>query len=178
MELEPTMTPPFELLIKSIVCQQLSGKAARTIHDRMLALIGNLTRKSILAKTQEELRSVGFSRQKASYLHNIAEAFGKNGFLEKYKNAESLDGLPSDEIVKLFVEIKGVGEWTAQMYLIFALGRLDVLAPNDLGVRKGVMKLYGLKEMPTPKQVKNLAEKWHPLETVGTVLAWRVLESE
>ena len=64
------------------------------------------------------------------------------------------------------------------MYLIFALGRLDVLAPNDLGVRKGVMNLYELEELPTPKQVKNLAEKWHPLETVSTVLAWRVLESE
>jgi len=84
----------------------------------------------------------------------------------------------ADEIVKLFVNIKGVGEWTVQMYLILALGPLDVLAPNDLGVREGVMKLYGLEEMPTPKQVKNLAEKWHPLETVGTVLAWRVLESE
>ena len=80
------------------------------------------------------------------------------------------------EIVKLFVDIKGVGEWTMQMYLIFALGRFDVLAPNDLGVRKGIMKLYGLKEMPTPTQVKNLAEKWHPLETVGTVLYWREKE--
>jgi DNA-3-methyladenine glycosylase II len=178
MELEPTMAPPFKMLIRSIVYQQLSGKAAQTIHNRMLELIGNLTPKSVLAKTQEELRSVGLSRQKASYLHNIAEAFDKKGFLEKYKNAESLDGLSSDEIVKLFVDIKGVGEWTVQMYLIFALGRLDVLAPNDLGVRKGVMKLYGLEEMPTPKQVKELAEKWHPLETVGTVLAWRVLESE
>ena len=120
---------------------------------------------------------MGLSRQKASYLHNIAEAFDKKGVLEKYKNSESLYGLSSDEIVKLFVDIKGVGEWTVQMYLIFALGRLDVLAPNDLGVRKGVMKLYGLEEMPTPTQVKNLAEKWHPLETVGTVLAWRVMES-
>jgi DNA-3-methyladenine glycosylase II len=106
---------------------------------------------------REELRSLGLSRQKASYLHNIAEAFDKNRFLEKYKNTESLDRLSSDEIVRLFVDIKGVGEWTVQMYLIFALGRLDVLASNDLGVRKGVMKLYELKEMPTPKQVKNLA---------------------
>ena len=178
MELEPTMTSPFEMMIRSIVYQQLSGKAAQTIHNRMLELIGNLTPKSVLAKTQEELRSVGLSKQKASYLHNIAEAFNKTGFLEKYKNSESLDRLSSDEIIKLFVDIKGVGEWTVQMYLIFSLGRLDVLAPNDLGVRKGVMKLYGMEEMPTPKQVKNLAEKWHPLETVGTVLAWRVLESE
>ena len=178
MELEPTNISPFEMLIRSIVYQQVSGKAAQTIHNRMLELIGNLTPKSVLAKTQEELRSVGLSRQKASYLHNIAEAFDKKGFLEKYKNSESLDGLSSNEIVKLFVEIKGVGEWTVQMYLIFALGRLDVLAPNDLGVRKGVMNLYGLEEMPTPKQVKNLAEKWHPLETVGTVLSWRVLEFE
>ncbi len=110
MELEPAMTPPFEMLIRSIVYQQLSGKAARRIHDRILALIGNLTPKSVLAKTQEELRSVGFSREKASYLHNIAEAFDKKGFLEKCKNTESLDGLSSDEIVRLFVEIKGVDE--------------------------------------------------------------------
>ena len=144
----------------------------------MLELIGNLTPKSVLAKTQEELRSVGLSRQKVSYLHNIAEAFDKNGFLEKEKNAESLDELSSDEIVRLFADIKGVGEWTVQMYLIFALGRLDAPVPNDLGVHKGVMNLYGLDEMPTPTLVKGLAEKWHPLETVGTVLAWRVLESE
>ena len=121
---------------------------------------------------------MGLSRQKASYLHNIAEAFDKRGVLEKHKNSESLNGLSSDEIVRLFVDVKGVGEWTAQMYLIFALGRLDVLASNDLGVCKGVMKLYGLEKMPTPTQGKTLTEKWCPLETVNTVLAWRVLKSE
>jgi DNA-3-methyladenine glycosylase II len=178
MKLEPTLTPPFEMLVRSIVYQQLAYKAAKTIHDRMIKLVGKLTPASVLAKSQEELRTVGLSRQKASYLHNVANAFKRGGSLSKYRKIESLDNLPSEEITTLFTAIKGVGEWTVQMYLIFSLGRLDILSAGDLGVRKGVQKIYGLKEMPTPKQVKAIAEKWHPLETVGTFLAWRVLESE
>ena len=178
MKLEPTLIPPFEMLIRSIVYQQLSGKAAKTIHDRMLKLVGKLTSNSVLAKTQEELKSVGLSRQKASYLHNVAEAFRRGGFLWKYRTLESLTELTSEEIVNLFVQIKGVGEWTVQMYLIFSMGRLDILSEKDLGVRKGIMKLYGFEKMPTPKEVKVIAEKWHPLETVGTCLAWRVIEED
>ncbi|MHA2143378.1 MAG: DNA-3-methyladenine glycosylase family protein [Candidatus Thorarchaeota archaeon] len=178
MKLVPTKTPPFEMLIRSIVYQQLAYKAARTIHDRMLALVGNLTPSSVLKRSQEELRKVGLSRQKASYLHNVAEAFKRGGSLWRYRKIESLESLSSEEITTLFTDIKGVGEWTAQMYLIFSLGRLDVLSAGDLGVRKGVQKMYGLDELPNPKQVKSIAEKWHPRETVGTYLAWRVLESE
>ncbi len=178
LKLEPTLIPPFEMLIRSIVYQQLSGKAAKTIHDRMLKLVGKLTPNSVLAKTQEELKSVGLSRQKASYLHNVAEAFRRGGFLWKYRTLESLTELSSEEIVSLFVQIKGVGEWTVQMYLIFSMGRLDILSEKDLGVRKGVMKLYSLDEMPTPKAVKVIAEKWQPLATVGTCLAWGILEEE
>ncbi|MHA1614480.1 MAG: DNA-3-methyladenine glycosylase family protein [Candidatus Thorarchaeota archaeon] len=178
LELEPTLIPPFEMLIRSIVYQQLSGKAAKTIHDRMLKLVGKLTPNSVLAKTQEELKSVGLSRQKASYLYNVAEAFRRGGFLWKYRTLESLTELSSEEIVNLFVQIKGVGEWTVQMYLIFSMGRLDILSEKDLGVRKGIMKLYGLETMPTPKEVKKIAENWHPLETVGTCLAWGILEED
>jgi DNA-3-methyladenine glycosylase II len=178
MKLMPTHTPPFEMLVRLIVYQQLAYKAAKTIHDRMLALVGKLTPTSVLAKSQEELRTVGLSRQKASYLHNVAEAFKRGGLLWKYRKIESLEELSTDEITALFTAIKGVGEWTAQMYLIFSLGRLDVLSAGDLGVRKGVQKMYGLDDMPTAKQVKSLAKEWHPLETVGTYLAWRVLESE
>jgi DNA-3-methyladenine glycosylase II len=176
MNLEPTLEPPFSMLMRSILYQQLAYKAAKTIHDRFLALVGKLTPTNVLSKTQEELRSVGLSRQKASYMHNVAEAFGKGGFLWKYRNVESLSTLTTKEIIDLFTQIKGVGVWTVQMYLIFSLGRLDVLSSGDLGVRKGVMKLYGLNEMPTQKQVDSLAETWHPLETVGTYLAWRVLD--
>ncbi|MCK5264218.1 MAG: DNA-3-methyladenine glycosylase 2 family protein [Candidatus Thorarchaeota archaeon] len=178
MKLEPTLIPPFEMLIRSIVYQQLSGKAAKTIHDRMLKLVGKLNPKSVLAKSQEELKSVGLSRQKASYLHNVAEAFRRGGFLWKYRTLESLTELTSEEIVNLFVQIKGVGEWTVQMYLIFSMGRLDILSEKDLGVRKGIMKLYGFEKIPTPKEVKVIAEKWHPLETVGTCLAWGILEED
>ena len=178
IKLEPTLIPPFEMLIRSIVYQQLSGKAAKTIHDRLLKLVGKLTPSRVLAKSQDELKSVGLSRQKASYLHNVAEAFQRGGFLWKYRTIDSLSELSSEEIVNLFVQIKGVGEWTVEMYLIFSMGRLDILSEKDLGVRKGVMVLYGLDEVPTPKEVIAIAEKWHPLETVGTFLAWRILEEE
>ncbi|MFW9800203.1 MAG: DNA-3-methyladenine glycosylase family protein [Candidatus Thorarchaeota archaeon] len=178
LELEPSKEPPFHMLVRSIIFQQLSGKAARTIHNRMLELVGNLTPELLLATSQEELRSAGLSRQKASYLHNVATAFGKGGILRSYNSLDALKRLSSTDIVELFTAIKGVGEWTVHMYLIFSLGRLDVLSPGDLGVRKGVMKLYGLDEMPTPSKVKKLAEKWHPLETVGTCLAWQVLRDE
>jgi DNA-3-methyladenine glycosylase II len=178
MSLEPTLQPPFEMLIRSIIFQQLAYKAAKTIHDRFLALVGKLAPTRVLAKTQEELRSVGLSRQKASYIHNVAEAFSRGGFLWKYRKIESLSNLSTKEITELFTQIKGVGEWTVQMYLIFSLGRLDVLSSGDLGVRKGITKLYGLDEMPTPKEVEKIAEAWHPLETVGTFLAWRVLDED
>ncbi len=176
MKLEPTLQPPFEMLTRSITFQQLAYKAARTIYERFLALVGKLTPARVLAKTQEELRTAGLSRQKASYIHNVAEAFGRGGFLWKYRTIESLANLSSKEIVDLFTQIKGVGEWTVQMYLIFSLGRLDVLSSGDLGVRKGVQKLYNLGEMPTQKQVDEIAKNWHPLGTVGTFLAWRVLD--
>ena len=178
MQLEPRMDGPFEMLVRSIVYQQLSGKAAKTIHDRLLALLKKLTPKSILSKTEDELRSVGLSRQKASYVKNVAEAFVRGGPLYKYNKAESLSELTSQEITDLLVAIKGVGTWTVQMYLIFSLGRLDVLASGDLGVRKGVKELYGLDEVPTEKQVKEIGRAWHPYETVGTYLAWRILESQ
>jgi len=178
LKLEPTLIPPFEMLIRSIVYQQLSGKAAKTIHDRLLKLVGKLTPARMFAKSQEELKSVGLSRQKASYLHNVAEAFQRGGFLWKYRTIESLSNLSSKEIVNLFAQIKGVGEWTVEMYLIFSMGRLDILSEKDLGVRKGIMKLYNLDNVPTPKEAIALAENWHPLETVGTFLAWRVLEED
>jgi DNA-3-methyladenine glycosylase II len=178
MRLEPTLQPPFEMLTRSIIYQQLAYKAAKTIHDRFLALVGRLIPTRVLAKTQDELRTVGLSRQKASYIHNVAEAFSRGGFLWKYRKIESLSNLSTKEITDLFTQIKGVGEWTVQMYLIFSLGRLDVLSAGDLGVRKGVMKLYGLDKVPTQKEVEKIAESWHPLETVGTYLAWRVVDDE
>lgn len=177
MKLEPRMEGPFEMLVRSIIYQQLSGKAAKTIHDRLLALLEELTPSSILSKSDEDLRSVGLSRQKASYVRNVAEAFHHEGRLHKYNRVEELADLSTAEITDLLVEIKGVGVWTVQMYLIFSLGRLDVLSSGDLGVRKGVKELYGLGDVPTEKQVKEIGKSWHPYETVGTYLAWRILES-
>jgi len=178
MKHEPTLQSPFEMLTRSIIYQQLAYKAAKTIHDRFLALVGKLTPTRVLARSQEELRSVGLSRQKASYIHNVAEAFSRGGSLWKYRTIESLSKLTSKEITDMFVKIKGVGVWTVQMYLIFSLGRLDVMSSGDLGVRKGIMRLYNLETIPSEKEVDKIAEAWHPLETVGTYLAWRALDDE
>jgi len=177
MELSPSLKVPFEALIKSIIHQQLSVKAARTIESRFMELIGELTTASILEKTVAELRQAGISRQKASYIQNVARAFGEGGDLAAYKALDSLEKLTCEEIIELFSSIKGVGEWTVQMYLIFGLGRLDVLATGDLGVRKGVQKLYTLDYVPKPAEVESLTAKWRPFSTVGCYLAWRVLDS-
>ncbi|MHA2402670.1 MAG: DNA-3-methyladenine glycosylase family protein [Candidatus Kariarchaeaceae archaeon] len=176
MKIEPSNESPFSYLVRAIIYQQLAYKAAKTIHDRFLNLIGDLTPKAILSKTPEELRGVGLSRQKSSYVQNVSEAFGKDGFLEEYAKNDSLSSLSSAEIIKLFSQIKGVGAWTVEMYLMHSLGRLDVLSAGDLGVRKGVQKMYNLDELPTPSKIKDLTKHWHPLESVGTFLAWRALE--
>ncbi|MHA2089786.1 MAG: DNA-3-methyladenine glycosylase family protein [Candidatus Kariarchaeaceae archaeon] len=176
MKIEPSNESPFSYLVRAIIYQQLAYKAAKTIHDRFLNLIGDLTPKAILSKTPEELRGVGLSRQKSSYVQNVSEAFGKGGFLEEYAKNDSLSSLSSAEIIKLFSQIKGVGAWTVEMYLMHSLGRLDVLSAGDLGVRKGVQKMYNLDELPTPSKIKDLTKHWHPLESVGTFLAWRALE--
>lgn len=126
-------------------------------------------------QSPEDLRSVGLSRQKASYLHNIAEAFSEDGSLAGYSDAASLDSMETSEITAKFTDIKGVGEWTAQMYLIFGLGRLDVLAFNDLGVRNGIQLMCNLEELPKPSYVKKIGQLWQPFATVGTCLAWAVV---
>lgn len=165
----------FDALVRSIVYQQLSGKAAATIHGRVLALIGDgsETPKRIAATSHEALRAAGLSNQKASYVRNLADHV-----LDGSVPVDSLHELSDDEIIAALTQVKGIGKWSAQMFMMFRLGRPDVLPDLDLGVQKGIQKSYRLRKLPTPKQVLARGAKWAPYRTVAAWYMWRILEVE
>ena len=167
----------YQDLAGSIIGQQLSVKAAASIRERFRGLFGGSfpTPEEILTKNTDELRSVGFSRAKANYVLDLAQHVvdGKVKF-------DHLPALSNDEIVAELTDIKGVGEWTVHMFLMFSMGRLDVLAHGDLGIRNGIMKLYGFDHAPSPQQVKDIAEKYHwaPYQSIACWYVWQSLDNE
>lgn len=165
----------FDALVRSIVYQQLSGKAAATIHGRVLELVGDGdgTAGRIAGTSHEALRTAGLSNAKANYVRNLAEHV-----LAGSLPVDSLHELADDEIIDALVQVKGIGRWSAQMFLMFRLGRPDVLPELDLGVQKGIQKAYRMRKLPTPKQVLARGAKWAPYRTIGAWYMWRILEVE
>lgn len=163
----------FDYVVRSIVYQQLSGKAAGTIHGRFLNLLSpkKPAAGQILNIAEPELRKVGLSGQKAKYIRSVAEQT-HSGQLA----IEKLHELSDEEIIAALTRIKGVGVWTAQMFLMFRLGRPDVLPINDLGIQKGVQLAYGLRKLPKPDRVEKIGKKWAPYRTVGSWYMWRLLD--
>lgn len=162
----------FAHLARAIVYQQLSGKAAATIHGRVVATCGGeLTPASLLAASDEALRAAGLSRQKLAYLKDLA-ARSASGELP----VERLHELPDDEVIAALRAVKGCGLWTAQMFLMFRLGRPDVFPVHDLGIRKAVQKLFRLRALPPPAKMEKLAEPWRPYRTTASWYLWRSLE--
>ena len=164
----------FWSLCRSIIYQQISGKAAKTISDRFLALFHsgiNIKPKDVIDIDINSLYSVGLSRQKASYMKNIAEAFGN-----KLINDENFLMMNDEEILKQLTMIKGVGKWTAEMFLIFTLRRSDVFPVTDLGVQKGFQIVYDLDELSTIEQMNEKAEEWKPYRTIVTLYLWYAVE--
>jgi DNA-3-methyladenine glycosylase II len=163
-------------LVDSIISQQLSVKAARTIEQRFLALFGDKvpSAEQLLDTSIDELRAVGMSRAKATYVLDLAKHIA-DGSLK----LDKLPRLGNDEIIKELVAVKGIGEWTAHMFLIFALGRLDILPVGDLGIRSGIQRLYGLDHLPLPAQVTEHASRWqwHPYESVAAWYVWQALDN-
>jgi DNA-3-methyladenine glycosylase II len=159
---------------RAIVFQQLSGKAASTIHGRFEALFGGRspTAAELLATPDETLRGVGLSRQKTAYLKDLA-ARVVAGELP----IEDLHDLDDDAVLESLVRVKGVGRWTAQIFLMFRLGRPDVMPELDLGVQKGLQLAYGLKTLPKPREVAKIAERWAPYRTVAAWYLWRLLDN-
>jgi DNA-3-methyladenine glycosylase II len=164
----------FDAVCRSIVFQQLSGKAAGTIHGRFQGLYGGRTpQPAELASTSDEhLRSIGLSRQKSAYLKDLGSrvALGELPI-------ETLHELSDEEIISALTQVKGIGRWTAQMFLMFRLGRPDVLPDLDLGVQKGIQRAYRLRKLPTPERVKKIGAKWAPYRTVGSWYMWRLLDT-
>ena len=164
----------FWSLCRSIIYQQISGKAAKTISDRFLALFRsgtNIQPREVLDIDINSLYSVGLSRQKASYMKNIAEAF-----VNKLINNENFIMMNDEEILKQLTIINGVGRWTAEMFLIFTLRRSDVFPLTDLGVQKGFRIVYSLDELPTIDYMSEKAEKWKPYRTIVTLYLWNAVE--
>ncbi|MGD0134246.1 MAG: DNA-3-methyladenine glycosylase 2 family protein [Bryobacteraceae bacterium] len=166
--------PSFETLVRSIVYQQLSGKVASVILGRLIALLpgGAVTPDAILKLTPARMRKAGLSKQKTAYIRDLARKTNKG-----HVKFEALPELTDLEVIEHLTQVKGIGVWTAHMFLIFALRRQDVLATGDLGVRIAIQKAYELAELPLPKQVEELAAPWRPYSSVAVWYLWRSLDS-
>jgi len=165
--------PGFETLVKSIVYQQLSGRVAHVIFDRLVAAVpeGVLTPESVLALRPAKMRKLGLSKQKTAYIRDLARLTRASTI-----RFEELPGLPDAVVIERLTQVKGVGVWTAHMFLIFALRRTNVLPSGDLGIRAAIRKAYGLPELPKPAEIEALGLRWHPYCTVAAWYLWRSLE--
>jgi len=163
----------YEAVVGSIIYQQLAGSAARAILNRFKQLYGGRipSPREYLATDVEKLRGSGLSPQKISYIKDLAERL-ENGTLD----LERLENLPDEEALNQLDAVRGIGRWTAEMYLIFKLGRTDVLPVDDLGLRKAAQKAYRLRKLPTRDRFEQLAEKWHPYSSISTFYLWKSLE--
>jgi DNA-3-methyladenine glycosylase II len=161
-------------LLRSIVGQQLSVKAARSIYERLTDMFGGTTPtpKELLAADPETVRSVGLSRPKVSYIRSLAQHV-EDGEL----HLGSLDEMSDDEVIAELTAVKGLGEWTAHMFLMFHLRRPDVLAVGDLGVRRAVERQYGLEGLPDAETLERLAERWRPYRTLACMYLWHSLDN-
>ena len=164
----------FHALTRSIVFQQLSGKAAATILSRVVALFpeNEPTAVGVMRITDERFRSAGLSRQKISYLRDLAEKVASGAL-----PLEAVESMTNDDLIAHLVQVKGIGRWTAQMFLMFRLGRLDVLPELDLGIQNAIQKAYRKRKRPTPKEVAKIGAKWAPHSSVASWYLWRSLEN-
>jgi DNA-3-methyladenine glycosylase II len=169
--------PQFSTLVRSIANQQLSGKAAATILGRLVAAAGGkLTPDAILKLTPQQMRKCGFSGPKTAYIRDLAR-LSKKGKIPYDK----FPAMPDDEVIATLTQVKGIGVWSAHMFLIFALRRENILPVGDLGVRAAIKRAYktrGTKKdpLPNPKQITKLAKSWHPYCSVASWYLWRSLD--
>ena len=168
----PSRAAPFEALVRAIVYQSVSGNAAAVIFARLKQAVGGtISPEKILGMPEESIASVGLSKSKSRAVLNLAEWFAANR-----KTAKALPDLPDEEVVAALTEITGIGAWTANVFLIFSLGRLDVMPASDLGIRRGVQLVYGLKDAATPKQVHEKALLWRPHRSIASIYLWNAVK--
>jgi DNA-3-methyladenine glycosylase II len=163
----------FSILVRSIISQQISTAAARNIRGRLDSLLepGGLKPENLACLAKSDLRDVGLSRQKASYLLDLAQKT-----LDGTVQLDRIGRLPDAAVIEMLTQVRGIGRWTAEMFLIFSLGRLDVLPVDDLGVRSAIRNLYGLRELPNKKTCLELASPWRPYASIGSWYCWRSLD--
>jgi DNA-3-methyladenine glycosylase II len=165
---------PFPALVRTITAQQISTKAAATIHGRLVGLMpgGVATPEALLALTDDQLRQAGLSRQKTVYLRDLA-AKVTSGELPVH----TLDSMTDDEVIEAIVKVKGLGRWSAEMFLMFRLRRPDVLPVDDLGIVNAIQRLYKLRKKPKADRIRKIGEAWRPYRTVACWYLWRSLEN-
>lgn len=169
-----TKRDPFEALVSAIIYQQLSGKAAGTIHKRFLELFPKVSHpspKQIIKISVEKMRSVGLSGQKISYLEDLSEKF-----LDGTIDPNLFPKMTDEEIRQHLIRVKGIGRWTADMFLMFTLHRPDVLPTGDLGIQKGMQRVYKLKSLPDSARMEKIAKPLRPYATVACWYLWRAID--
>jgi DNA-3-methyladenine glycosylase II len=165
------MKNPYESLVEAIITQQLSGKAAESISKRFRKLFVRFPKPADVIKMPDSrLRSAGLSGMKVKYIKDLSEKIES-----KELKMRSLKNMTDEEVIMQLTQVKGVGRWTAEMFLIFSLGRLDVLPVGDLGLKKGIQRMYSMPDLPEKDEIEDLAEKWRPYRTVATWYIWKSL---
>lgn len=171
---EPEWESGFERLVVSVINQSISTTAAAAVKERVYELFdGPITPEAVLAMDDEALAEAGLGKQKTSYVNNAAEAF-----VERDLSREALSELDDEEVIEELTRIKGIGEWTARMYLLFVLEREDVLPLGDLAVRRGIENLYNDGEELSRAEMREIAEEWRPHRSTGTKYVWAAYEAE
>jgi len=165
----------FGMLVRSIISQQISTAAARTIRQRLENLLGDegLNPAPIAALKPDQLRGVGLSRQKAAYISDLAQKVAA-GMVP----LDRIGRLGDEEVIETLTQVKGIGRWTAQMFLIFSLGRPNVFPVDDLGVRVAIAKLYNLGDSPSRDELHEIGRRWSPFASVGSWYCWRYLDHQ
>ena len=165
---------PFIALVEAIISQQLSVKAADTIFARLVSICPgkSITPKKIVSADESALREAGLSRQKIGYMKDLAGRWVAGEIRPK-----EFHSLPDEEIIARLIEVKGIGRWTAEMFLIFALNRTDVLPVGDLGLKKAVRQAYRLRQLPSPEDIQKIADPWRPYRSIATWYLWKSLNN-
>lgn len=169
----------FWMLVRSILSQQISTAAARTVRDRVVSLVESssgsrrVTPTSLLTLTAGELRTAGVSRRKAEYMLDLASRVD-NGDVQ----LATIGRLPNEGVIERLIQVRGIGRWTAEMFLMFSLGRLDVFPVDDLGVRNAMLALYELDQPVSNDGFRAITEPWQPYATIGSWYCWRSLETD
>jgi DNA-3-methyladenine glycosylase II len=165
----------FSALVRAITNQQLSTKAAATIYRRLTELMPDAapTAAGLAGVTDEQLRAAGYSRQKIGYLRDLSAHV-----LDRTLDLDALDSLPDDEVIAQLTQVKGLGRWSAEMFLMFRLHRPDVLPVGDLGIVNAIQAQYRLRKRPTPERIRKIGEAWKPYRSVACWYLWRSLDNE